>query len=177
MNREPRNKVIHLWSINLCQRRQEYTLKKGNQFNKCCCRNLTVTCKKTEHFLTPYTKSIKIDLRLIHCTGFYKTPKRKYRQNILWHQLQQCALFDCSVQFSCSVVSDSLQPHGLQHTRPPCPSPGSEGYLSSCPLSQWCHLTISSSVVPFSSSLQSFPPPGSFPMSHCFTSSGQSIGD
>ena len=102
--------------------------RKGNQFNKCCCRNWTVTCKKTEHFLTPYTKSIKIDLR--HSTGFYKTLKRKYRQNILCHQLQQCALFDSSVQFSFSVVSDSLQPHGLQHTRPPCPSPGSEGYSS-----------------------------------------------
>ena len=67
-----------------------------------------------------------------------------------------------SVQFSCSVVSHSLWPHGLQQTRPPCPSPTPGVYSSSCPLSQWCHPTISSSVVPFSSRLQSFPASGSF---------------
>ena len=70
-----------------------------------------------------------------------------------------------SVQFSHSVVSDSLQPHGLQHPRPPCPSPTPRVYTYSYPLSRWCHLTISSSVVPFSSHLQSFPASGSFPMS------------
>jgi len=64
-------------------------------------------------------------------------------------------LSDFSVQFSCSVMSNSMQPHGLQHTRPPCPSPTSRVYSNSCPLSQWCHPTISSSVVPFSSCLQS----------------------
>ena len=151
--------------------------RKGNQFNKCCCRNWTVTCKRIEHFLTPYTKPIKIDLRFLHSTRCYKTPKRKYKHNILWHKLQQYALFDSSVQFNGSVVSDSLQPHGLQHTRPPSPSPGSGGYSNSCPLSQWCHQFISSSVVPFSSCLQSFPAPGSFLMSQFFTSSGPSIGD
>ena len=62
-----------------------------------------------------------------------------------------------SVQFSHSVVSDFLQPHGLQHARPPCPSPTSGAYPNSCPLNRWCHLTISSSVVPISSRLQSFP--------------------
>ena len=67
-----------------------------------------------------------------------------------------------SVQSSCSVVSDSLWPHGLQHARPPCPSPTSRAYLNSCPLSWWCHPAISSSVVPFSSHLQSFPESGSF---------------
>ena len=67
-----------------------------------------------------------------------------------------------SVQFSCSVVSDSLQPHGLQHTRPPCPSPTPGVYPNSCPLSLWCHPTISSSVIPFSSCLQSFPASGFF---------------
>ena len=67
-----------------------------------------------------------------------------------------------SVQFSYSVVSDSLQPHGLQHTRPPYPSPTPRVYLNSCPLSWWCHPTISSSVIPFSSHLQSFPASGSF---------------
>ena len=81
-----------------------------------------------------------------------------------------------SVQFSRSVASDSLWPHGLQHTRPPCPSPTPRIYSNSCPLSQWCHPTISSSVVPFSSCLQSFPASGSFPISQFFASGGQSIG-
>ena len=80
-----------------------------------------------------------------------------------------------SVQFSRSVVSDSLRPHGLQHARPPCPSPTPRAYSSSSPLSWWCHPTISSSVVPFSSCLQSFPASGSFQMSQFFTSGGQSI--
>ena len=80
-----------------------------------------------------------------------------------------------SVQFSHSVVSDSLWPHGLQHTRPPCPSPTPRVYWNSCPSSRWCHQTISSSVIPFSSHLQSFPASGSFPMSQFFESGGQSI--
>ena len=80
-----------------------------------------------------------------------------------------------SVQFSCSVISDSLRPHGLQHVRPPCSSPTPWIYSNSCPSSQWCHPTISSSVVPFSSCLQSFPESGSFPMSQFFTSGCQSI--
>ena len=79
------------------------------------------------------------------------------------------------VQFSCSVVSDSLRPQEPQHTRPPCPSPTARVYPNPCPLSQWCHPTISSSVVPFSSRLQSFPASGSFPMSQLFASGGQSI--
>ena len=76
-----------------------------------------------------------------------------------------------SVHYSCSVVSDSLWPHRLQHTRLPCPTP--RAYSNSCPLSWWCHPTISSSVVPFSSCLQSFPASGSFQMSQFFASSGQ----
>ena len=84
-----------------------------------------------------------------------------------------------SVQFS-SVQSlsssDSLQPHGLQHARPPCPSPTPRVYSNSCSLSQWCHPTISSSVVPFSSHLQSLPASGSFPMSQLLASGGQSNG-
>ena len=79
-------------------------------------------------------------------------------------------------QFSHSVVSNSLRPHGLQHTRPPCPSPTPGVYSNSCPLSQWCYPIISSSVVPFSSCLQSFPTLGSFRMSQFFASGGQSIG-
>ena len=80
-----------------------------------------------------------------------------------------------SVQFSCSVMSNSLWTHGLQHTRPPCPSPAPRVYPNSCPLSWWCHPTISCSVIPFSC-LQSFPASGSFPMSQFFTSGDQSIG-
>ena len=78
-------------------------------------------------------------------------------------------------QFSHSVVSDSLQPRGLQHTRPPCPSPTPGACSNSCPLCRWGHPAISSSVVPFSSCLQSFPPSGTFPMSQLFTSSSQNI--
>ena len=81
-----------------------------------------------------------------------------------------------SVQFSCSLMSDSLRPHGLQQTRLPCPSPTPGIYSNSCPLSQWCHPTISSSVVPFSPCLQSFPASGSFQMSQLFTSGGKSTG-
>ena len=78
-------------------------------------------------------------------------------------------------QSSHSVMSDSLRPHGLQYVRHPCPSPTLGAYSNSCPLSWWCHPTISSSVVPFSC-LQSFPASGSFQMSQFFTSSGQPIG-
>ena len=81
-----------------------------------------------------------------------------------------------SVQFSRSVVSDSPQPHEPQHAGPPCPSPAPGGHSDSHPPSQWCHPTISSSVVPFSSCPQSFPTSGSFQMSHFFTSGGQRIG-
>ena len=80
-----------------------------------------------------------------------------------------------SVQFSCSVVSDSLWPHEAQHPRPPYPSPAPGVYPNSCPLSRWCHPTTSSSVIPFSSCPQSFPASGSFPMSQLFSSGGQSI--
>ena len=78
-------------------------------------------------------------------------------------------------KFSHSVMSHSLQPRGLQHTRPPCPSPMPRVYSNSCPLSWWCHPTISSSVIPFSSSLQSLPASGFFPMSQFFASGDQSI--
>ena len=81
-----------------------------------------------------------------------------------------------SVQFSHSVMSNSLRPRGLQHARLPCPSPTPRTCSNSCPSSWWCHPTISSSVIPFSSRLQSFPASGSFPMSQFFTSSSQSIG-
>ena len=82
----------------------------------------------------------------------------------------------CLVKFSRSVMSDSLWPHRVQHAGPPCPSPTPRISSNSCPFSRWCHPTISASVVPFSSCLQSFPASGSFPMSQLFTSGGQSIG-
>ena len=91
-----------------------------------------------------------------------------------WHPIGRG--FISSVQFSHSVVSDSLWPHGLQHTRLPCPLLSSRAFSNSGPLSRWCHPTISSSVAPFSSHLQSFPASGSFQMSQFFASGGQSIG-
>ena len=81
-----------------------------------------------------------------------------------------------SGQFSHSVVYNSLQPRGLKHARPPCPSPTPGACPNSCPSSRWCHPTILFSVIPFSSCFQSFPASGSFPMSQFFTSGGQSIG-
>ena len=95
-----------------------------------------------------------------------------FNQNLIVFRVQ---VF-CLVQFSRSVMSDSLRPHGLQHTRPPCPSPTPRVHPNPCPLSQWCHPTVSSSVAPFSSCPQSFPASGSFPLSQLFASGGQSIG-
>ena len=93
--------------------------------------------------------------------------------------LENTHFFFFSFSFQFSSVAQScltLQPHGLHHARPPCPSPTLGVYPNSCPLSQWCHSTISFSVVPFSSHLQSFPASGSFQMSQLFASGGQSIG-
>ena len=91
--------------------------------------------------------------------------------------LKDLILFS-TVQFSRSVMSDnSLQPHGLQHARLPCPSPTPGVCSNSCRMSRWCHPTISSSVVPFSSCFQSFPASGSFPVSRFFTPGDQYIGD
>ena len=112
---------------------------------------------------------------LLFLVSIFKQPllKEKQKQHSFTSIEQEPIL--SSVQFSCLVVSDSLRPHGLQHARPPCPSPTPRAYPNSCPLSQ-CHPTISSSVIPFSSCPQSFPALGSFPMSQLFTSGGQSIG-
>ena len=95
------------------------------------------------------------------------------RSNTKWSETN---IWISSVQFSRSVMSDSLQTHGLQHARPPCPSPTPKVHTNPCPLSWWCHPTISSSGIPFSSSPQSFPASGSLPMSQFFASGGQSIG-
>ena len=93
-----------------------------------------------------------------------------------FHTKDEETMLNYTVQFSRSVVSDSLQLHELQHARPPCPSPTPEVHPNPCPSSRRCHSTISSPVIPFSSFPQSFPTSGSFPMSQLFTSGGQSIG-
>ena len=90
--------------------------------------------------------------------------------------VQSSKLSLSSVQFSHSIMSDSLHPHEPQHARPPCSSPAPRVHPNPCPLSQWCHPTISSSVIPFSSHLQSFPASGPFPVSQVFASGGQSSG-
>ena len=106
-------------------------------------------------------------------TTMSKVNGRKYWLN----KMEANCMYACfsSVQFSHSVMSESLQPHGRQHTRPPCSSLTPGVYSNSCPLSWWCHPTISSSVIPFSSHLQSFPASGSLQMSQFFASGGQSI--
>ena len=100
-----------------------------------------------------------------------------FKSKVIYHQFKKIlSKTSHFIQFSYSVVSDSLLPHGLQHARPPCPSPTPGLYSNSCPLSQRCHPTISSSVVPFCSCPQSFPESGSFQISQPFASGGQSIG-
>ena len=94
-----------------------------------------------------------------------------YTYSIIWLYCR----YICAMLFLLAV-SSSLGPHGLQHARPPCPSPTPGVYSNSCPFRRWCYPTISSSVVPFSSHLQSFPASGSFQMSQFFTSGGQNIG-
>ena len=100
--------------------------------------------------------------------------KSKNHQNKMYTEHSSKLLY--SVQFSHSVVSDSLRPHEPQHVRPPCPSPTPRVHPNPCPLSRWCHPTILSSVIPFSSCPQSLPASGSFPMSQLFASGGQNIG-
>ena len=104
--------------------------------------------------------------------GFFKLRSRLF---CLSYNIYMSAA-SISVHFSRSVVSDFLRPHESQHFRPPCPSPTPGVYPNSCPLSRWCHPSISSSVVPFSSCPQSLPTSGSFPMSQLFTWGGQSTG-
>ena len=106
----------------------------------------------------------------------------KYEKRILYICTTESTSAECmhtyisSVHFSCSVMSDSLQPRGLQHARLPCPSPAPRASTISWPSSRWCHRTILSSVIPYSSCLQSFPKSGSFSRSQSFALGGQSIG-
>ena len=125
------------------------------------------------------THSLKVLLLLITASSLLRCICGKYQG----HRSQQATGSQghiesdmTSVQFSHSVMSDSFRPHGLQHTRLPCPSPTPRAYSNSCPQRRWCHPTISFSVVPFSSCLQSFPASGSFLMNQFFASGGQSIG-
>ena len=99
-----------------------------------------------------------------------------YNLKFLMNSFCWSSVYITSVQFSCLVMSDSLRPHELQHTRPPCPSPTPGVYSNLCPLNWWYYPTILSSVIPFFSCLQSFPESGSFQLSQLFTPDGQSVG-
>ena len=122
---------------------------------------------KTQHDLTSYINGEK-KIYVCVCTHTHTQFMLIYSFKKVWKA--------SSVQFSCSVVSNSLRPHGLQHAMLPCPSPTPGDCSNSCTWSQWCHPTILYSVVPFSSCPQSCPASGSFPMSQLLASGGQSIG-
>ena len=107
------------------------------------------------------------------CVNNFSQPSVSAVLNLCIQITMDCVV---SVQFSCSVVSDSLWPHESQQARPPCPSPTPRVYSNSCPSSQWCHPAISSSVIPFSSCPQFVPASGSFPVSQLFVWGGQSTG-
>ena len=129
----------------------------------------TINKKKQAQWL--YWLNQKSSMIVYKCT--YEDSGTGYLKSRLYWLL--CMGLFSSVQFSPSVVSNSLQPHGLQHTRPPSPSPTPIVYSNSCPLSWWCHPTISSSVIPLSFCLQSFPASGSFQMSQFFVADGQNV--
>ena len=147
---------------------------------------VTYLCKNQEHFNinlillsnSPYSSFANYPDNVLYKKMFFWSNSQSKVVIFLWFSsVCVCVLGGWgSVQFSCSVVSDSLRLHGLQHAGPPCPSPTPGVYSNSCPLSQWCHPTISSSVIPFSSRLQSFSTLGSFQMSQFFASGGQSAG-
>ena len=133
----------------------------------CISRRIPIHCSTREVLAHPWLTLLPSLTQCSMSPGLHSTP---------WDLHSQGHLLNSSVQFSHSVMSNSLWPHESQHARPPCPSPTTGAYPNSCPSSRWCHPTISSSVVPFSSCPQSFPASGSFPMSQLFTSGGQSIG-
>ena len=143
--RQGRNtlKILSTYCSNTCQ----FVFQFNPNFNKCLFLNNSIM------------KPLIFFFSLVSCwgaiLGLYSVSMGLAKKFCLTFSIS-------SVQFSRSVVSDSLRPHGLQHTRPPYPSPTPRVYSNSCPLSQWCHPTISSSVVPISSRLQSFPASGNF---------------
>ena len=122
-----------------------------------------------------YNKYIYITIYIYTYVFMYKYFFICFHYRLLQHIEYSSLCYNSSVQFSCSVMSDTLRPHELQHARPPCPSAIPRVYSNSCPFSRSCHPTISSPVVPFSR-LQSFPASGSFQTSQFFASGGQSIG-
>ena len=132
-----------------------------------------------EHWLErTWTPNIRASMKLGTLETLHSAPSFANKRNTLIPEISSRLPEGnvSSVQFSHSVVSNSLQPHVLKRARLPCPSPTPRAYSNSCPSSQWHHPTISSSVIPFSSCLQSFLASGSFPMSQFFASGGQSIG-
>ena len=140
---------------------------------------MVIPCLIREHLIQPILASLGVHHRILQ-TGCFKATEIYFLQS--WKLSPRQAVGTNPVmkappvsQFSRSVVSDSLQPHESQHTRPPCPSPTPRVHSNSRPLSRWCHPAISSSVVPFSCS-QSLPASESFPMSQLFAWGGQSTG-
>ena len=139
-------------------------------------KNRTTACgsKSSSGYLLKGSKNINSKRYIhhhVHCTIIYISQDKEITSESIHGWIKKA-----SVQFSHSVLSDFLQPHGLQHARLPCASPTPRAYSNSCPSSRWCHPTISSSIISFSFCLQSFPPSGSFQMSQFFASCGQSIG-
>ena len=122
-------------------------------------------------FVIPWTVSHKL-----LCPWDFPGKNTGVDCHFLLHLRHWLCLNDVRIICGVTSVTQSLQPHGLQHARPPCPSPTPSVYSNSCPLSWWCHPTSSSSVIPFSSHLQTFPASGSFPVSQSFPSGDQSIG-
>ena len=160
-----------------------FICKKGGHFNGKCyylvyfhnCVCLVTQCSLT--LCDPRDREVfqpRI-LELVTISSSRGFPKPRIKPASPVRQVNSLSLSHL-VQFTQSVMSNSLQPHELQHARPSCPSPTPGVHPNSCSLSQWCHPTISSSFVPFSSCPQSFPASGSFQMSQFFASGGQSIG-
>ena len=162
-NKNPNNS-LEKWSENLNRHLSKEEIQIAKRLMKRCLTSLTVREMQIITTMRYHFTPVRIALKSLQITNV----ERVWRKNT--------TLLHCSVQFSHSVVSDSLRPHSLQHARLPCPSSIPRACSNSCPLSQWCHPTILSSVIPFSSRLQSFPASGSFPMCQLFTSGGQSIG-
>ena len=148
--------------------------KQYNIFKMCA-------CNMTQHFLMHKVYVHTFLHRDVYKNALSNIIRNSLKQeviqmSIVWWMGRLMVVRFSSVQFSRSVVFDSLWSHGLQHTSLPCPSPIPGAYSNSVPLGQWCHPNTSFSVIPFSSHLQSFPASGSFPMSHFSASGGQSIG-